>query len=280
MKPQPRVQARNAELIVKELCEDEFKIYQDRIAGLQSHFSSPMGDDYFYFDHGSDYFSWFRSMGKLYYFVVLEGETVVAVAASTIRQLTSPSGEKSDPFFYLCDLKVLPSHQGQKIPEKMFTNRFPHHYFRCPRGYAISIDPVDGSDNSIVKMLDNFPFIPFTLASRLGIIALDAELMEEVDPILRRHRGPVYYNSLAGVRDMILHSTGQPLPALHAQFGPFSQQGYEDPVEGHVHMFCAPLDDPLMRDLEIRGIRPTATASVVHHRMDDWKWQFLLTSEL
>ena len=129
------------------------------------------------------------------------------------------------------------------------------------------------------KMLDNFPFIPFTLASRLGIISLDAELMEEVDPILRRHRGPVHYRSLAGIRDMVLHSTGKPLPSLHAQFGPFSQGGFDNPIADHTHMFCAPLNDPLVRDLELRGIRPIATASVIHHRMDDWKWQFLLTSE-
>ena len=265
--------------MVKELCEDEFKLYQDRIARLQSHFSSSLGDDYFYFDHGADYFEWFRTLGKLYYFVVLDGDDVVAVAASTIRQLTSPSGEKSEPFFYLCDLKVLPSHQGKKLPEKLFTNRFPHHYFKCPRGYAVSLDPADGSDNSVVRMLDNFPFIPFDLASRIGIVALDTELMAEVDPILRRHRGPVYYNSLSGIRDMILHSTGEPLPVLHAQFGPFSQCGHENPVDNHIHMFCAPLDDPLIRDLELRGIRPVATASVIQHRMEGWKWQFLLTSE-
>ena len=96
----------------------------------------------------------------------------------------------------------------------------------------------------------------------------------------RRHRGPVHYNSLAGVRDMILHSTGEPLSVMHAQLGPFSQYGYENPVDNHIHMFCAPLDDPLIHDLELRGIRPEATASVIQHRMEGWKWQFLLTSEL
>ena len=265
---------------VKELSEDEYDTFRPRISDFQTRFTFPINHQHFYFDNGDDYFSWFRTMGQLHYFVALDGEEVVAVAAQITRQLVNSAGEKTEPFWYLCDLKVHPDYRGLGIPEKIFTNRFPHHYFRCPRGYAVTIDPIDQSENAIVRMLQNFPMIPFSVATKLGVIMLDTELMEEVDPILRRHRGPISYSSAAGIRDIVPESGGEPLPVLHAQFGPCAQPGYKDPVDAHAHMFCAPLDDALIKDLAIRGIRPVTTITVVHHRLDSWKWQFILTNEI
>lgn len=264
---------------VKELHREEYQSYLPRITEFQTRFTFPLNHRHYYFDNGDDYFAWFQTMGTLHYFVALDQGEVVAVAAQVTRKLVSPSGDSTDPFWYLCDLKVHPDYRGRGIPEKIFTNRFPHHYFRCPRGYAITIDPIDGSDNPIVRMLHGFPMIPFTVATKLGLIVLDTELMEEVDPILRRHRGPVCYSSPAGLRDIVPENGGEPIAVLHAQFGPCGQPGYKDPVEDHQHMFCAPLDDPLIKDLEIRGIRPAATVTVVEHGLSDWNWRFILTSE-
>ena len=188
---------------VKELSEDEYDTFRPRISDFQTRFTFPINHQHFYFDNGDDYFSWFRTMGQLHYFVALDGEEVVAVAAQITRQLVNSAGEKTEPFWYLCDLKVHPDYRGLGIPEKIFTNRFPHHYFRCPRGYAVTIDPIDQSENAIVRMLQNFPMIPFSVATKLGVIMLDTELMEEVDPILRRHRGPISYSSAAGIRDIV-----------------------------------------------------------------------------
>ncbi len=265
---------------VKELNEQEYIEFLPRITDFQTRFTFPIDSKHFYFDNGKDYFAWFKNMGDLHYFVALDGEQVVAVAAQVTRQLVSSSGEKTEPFWYLCDLKVHPDYRGLGIPEKIFTNRFPHHYFRCPRGYAITIDPIDKSENAIVRMLQNFPMIPFSVATKMGIIMLDTELMEEVDPILRRHRGPISYSSSAGTRDIVPEFGGDPLPILHAQFGPCGQPGYNDPQEGHAHMFCAPLEDALIKDLEIRGIRPVTTMTVIHHRLENWQWQFILTNEI
>jgi hypothetical protein len=265
---------------VRELNEEEYKVFLPRVNQFQTRFTFPLGDKHYYFDNGDDYFAWFRNMGNLHYFVALDGDEVVAVAAQIIRQLVSSTGEKTDPFWFLCDLKVHPDYRGLGVPEKIFTNRFPHHYFRCPRGYAVTIDPMDQGENAIVRMLQNFPLIPFSVATKLGVVMLDTELMEEVDPILRRHRGPVSYSSAAGIRDIVPENGGEPLQLLHAQFGPCAQPGYKNPVDDHYHMFCAPLGDSLLKDLEIRGIRPATTITVVHHRLDTWKWQFILTNEV
>ena len=200
-----------------------------------------------------------------------------------IRKLYVQSSNSLENAFKLQKLTndlIFSNDNFNKDSEKIFKNRFPHHYFRCPRGYAVTIDPIDQSENAIVRMLQNFPMIPFSVATKLGVIMLDTELMEEVDPILRRHRGPISYSSAAGIRDIVPESGGEPLPVLHAQFGPCAQPGYKDPVDAHSHMFCAPLEDALIKDLAIRGIRPVTTITVVHHRLDSWKWQFILTNEI
>ena len=134
--------------------------------------------------------------------------------------------------------------------------------------------------NRVARMLRRFPLAPMSFATKLGIVSLDAKQMQEVEPVLREHFGCVSYLSLAGKKDIILQSTHAPMPLLHVQFGPCAEQGHTEPLDDCVHMFCVAIDHPLFEVLRHQAIYPSATATVVHHRMAKWDWGFILTSDI
>lgn len=270
----------NRSLNIRELQSEEWKVFQSRIADLEKGTRYPLGEDRFEIDHGEDYFAFFTRLGRLHYYVALDGERVVAVAAAILRRVPSVSREKPKPVWYLCDLKVHPEYQGRYIPVSIFVHAFPKLYPRCARGYAISMDPDSERPNRVARMLKRFPLAPMSIATRLGIISLDAKQMQAIEPILREHFGCVSYLSLAGKKDIVLQSTGAPMPLLHVQFGPCAEQGFAKPLEGYVHMFCVSMDHPLLEVLKHQAMYPSATATVVHHGMEQWDWGFILTSDI
>ena len=270
----------NRSLNIRELHYEEWEVFHSRIADLEKGTSYPLGEDRFEIDHGADYFAFFTRLGQLHYYVVLDGERVVAVAAAILRRVPPANRKKPRAVWYLCDLKVHPEYRGRYIPVSICVHAFPKLYPRCARGYAISMDADSERPNRVALMLKRFRLAPMTSATRLGIISLDAKQMQEVEPVLREYFGCVSYLSLAGKKDIILQSTGAPMPLLHVQFGPCAEQGFTEPLEDYVHMFCVSIDHPLLEGLRHQRIYPSATATVVQHRMEKWDWEFILTSDI
>lgn len=255
---------------------NRFKLDIDKIeAGAEY----PLGTDFFHIDHGSNYFSFFERLGDLHYYAWLEKGKAVAVAAGIIRTLVIDDAKTRS--WYLCDLKVHPDYRGKHIPLRLLTRALPLNYLRCPRGYAISMDPSNGSTNRTVKLLEQFHWIRFGSAAKLLIWSLNFQDMAKVIPVLERHRGPTSFLSLRGTKDIVLKSTGQAMNLLHAQFGPAAVAGSANREEGAVHMFCAPAQDPLAVEIiNSLNITPSASAIIVSHRMEGHDWRWVLTSDI
>lgn len=254
--------------------------FEAPIAALERGITYPLGDDRFEIDHGEDYFAFFRRLGTLNYYIAQHGERVVAVAAAVLRTFQDSRSGRRRRAWYLGDLKVHPEFRRRSIPRAMFLRHFLPAYVRCPRGYGISMNPSDGSENPVTRLARRLPFVPISADHTLGIVSLDAAEMALHQPLIEEHRGPVRYLSLEGIKDIVLQSTGEPMPLLHVQTGPYAEGNVETPQEGHTHMFCGLLDDPLLRQLSERGVHPQATATIFHHRMKGFDWSSVLTSDI
>jgi hypothetical protein len=266
-------------LKILELDEALQKELHARIVALEEGVRYPIGEDFFEIDHGADYFAFFRRLGEVSPFVVMDDEAVVGLGIGIIRQLSKDADSTPVPAWYVCDLKIHPDYRGRRLPWRMFLHSFPRKYPVCGRGYGISMNP-PGRENPVVRMLQRFSLAPLSVGCQLWLYSLSAEEMRTNAERLRAHRGPIRYLSLGGVKDIVLESSGQPMPLLHLQFGPCAAGGIAEPQEGCVHMFCTPAEDELAQAMTDAGVEPSATATLVEHRMGEWDWRFVLTSEI
>jgi hypothetical protein len=247
--------------------------YRRAIEALDAETTYPLGADRFRIDHGEDYFAFFDRLGDVHYFVTLDQGEVAGVAAGIVRRIPERA-------WYLCDLKVRAGHRGRHIPLLMLKRAFFPNYLRCRRGYAISMNKPGETENRIARLLSRFRWIPIAAAARLELFSLDAAAMRASAPLVARHRGPLSYLSLGGKKDIVLESTGAPMPLRHVQFGPCAEPGRGEPEEGCVHMLCAPEGDDLAVALRAEGHAASASATVIHHRMGRSDWRFILTSDI
>lgn len=250
------------------------------VAALEATARYPLGADAFHIDHGADYFAFFHRLGVLHYYAAIEGERVVGVGAGMLRQVPLRTGAPAEDCWYLADLKVHPDAQGRWLPFRMFRAGLAQGLQASARGYLVSMDPPGPGPNPLVALFARLPITPLRFAGTLGIYSLDAAAMAAVAPRLARALGPLSYRSLAGLKDLVLESTGRPLPLLHVQHGPGAEPGGAAPVQGHTHMFCLVADDPLAQALAQEGLVPSATASLLERGLEGTDWRFVLTSDI
>lgn len=270
--------------------------FQARLAALERLATYPLGDDTFQLDHGPDYFAFFDRLGDVLYGVALEGDQVAAVGCGVLRRVVTRRGRAPRRAWYLGDLKVHPDFRGRRIPLRLLGRHFWWNYPRAPRGYGFTMD-APGSESRVAKLFGHWRWSPVRAAGTLGLWSLDADQARAARPLLERHRGPVTFRSLEGIKDLVLGSTGRRMPLLHLEWdtgvppptGDPARVGrlLPDPQPDHVHMLCAPIaspagpDDPLAADLRALGLHPGATATILAHRMGrDCDWRFALTSEI
>jgi hypothetical protein len=254
----------------------------DDLERLTSH---PLGDASFRFDPGTDPFAFLERLGEPKYLALMDGDRVAAVGAGVLRAVPLRVGEAPTRVWYLCDVKVHPDYRGRHLPLTMLAKAdFPLNYARAPRAYAIGLNPGDGGASRLVGLMRHFRWARFEAGPELAVYGVDAATIADLTPLLEQFRGHLGMLSPTGVRDLVLASTGEPLPVVHVTWDPLGKgvapSNRKGPQPGHRHLFCAPHGDPMAIALAARGVMPIATASVVHHRMARSDWRFVLTSEL
>lgn len=253
--------------------------WQQQLEALEQLSQYPLGDDTFRVSHGADYFAFFERMGEVIYYAVEEGGELVAVGCGVLRP--APAGGRR--CFYLCDAKVRPSHRGRHVPLLMLRRGFFQNYLRCPRGYFVAMNPADGRVPPAARLLAHFKWIPMSMIDslQLDIYAADAVVMRDARALVEDGRGPAHFVSMRGVKDLLLASTGGPLALLHLAFGSQSDgRAFAEPQPGHVHMWCTPRRSALSARLAAAGLVPTASATVVHHRIPHFDGASIETSEI
>lgn len=251
--------------------------YQDQIVQLEKLTNYPLGNDSFSIDHGNNYFSFFDRLGEPHYFICTIDNEVVAVGAGIIRKIPKRT-------FYLCDLKVHPAHQGKRIPHKILGHAALRYYLKCPAAYAIAMDKENQKENRTAKLLGLLPWPKILPMGKLYLYSFSCEEIELHRELIEKHKGPISFLSLMGVKDLILNSTKLPMKLLHLQYGETKQNAQMHLItkgqKDHVHMFSLISTDPLKLELDQQKIIPTSSATVIGHNMSAVNWDFIRTSDI
>jgi hypothetical protein len=253
-----------------------------RVQELEATTSYPLGDDSFRIDHGADYFAFFERLGALRSFAAVDGDDVLAVGAAVMRRVPLRSGSLRRAW-YLCDLKAGRDRRGRDLALRLLAHAFWRCYWRCPRGYAISMNPAGGARNPVARLLGRFRLAPLAHAGSLAIFALTPAQFLGWHPLLVAHRGAAALISLAGKKDLILARTGAPMALCHVHFGSPAAHEHVAPETlpaDATCMVCAPDGDALAVELGRRGAALAGTATILAHRLQSADWRFILTSEI
>ncbi len=261
---------------IKALKKSDWKQFGAKLQELESVADYPYGNDFFKLNHGTDYFAFFERMGEPLFHVALDENRVVACAAGILRTLKIEN--KTIRAWYLCDLKIHPEFRGRQITNKLFRKNLFGNYLKCPRGYAISMNPASG-ENRVVKLLKRLPKIPIGYAGQLNFYSFNQYEAASVQKDLETELGKISYLSLRGVKELIMKSTDSPLPLFHIQHGTMAADGIELPSENATYMICAFENSSLDNMLKNR-FPVSATASILAHRLKPKDWSFILTSDI
>jgi hypothetical protein len=113
---------------------------------------------------------------------------------------------------------------------------------------------------------------------QLDIYSGDADATQRALPLFGQ---PAHFVSVRGIKDLVLESTGKPLPLLHVSLREKRDRVlFDEPQAGHTHMWCAPRGSALQARCAAAGFVPTASATVMYHRMRNFDGSWIETSEI
>jgi hypothetical protein len=262
---------------IKALKKEDWTEFGAKLQELESVAEYPYGDDFFKLNHGDNYFAFFARMGEPLFHVALDGNRVVACAAGILRELEIEN--KTMRAWYLCDLKVRPEYQGRQVTTGLFKKNLFRNYFKCSRGYAISMNPAQG-ENRVVKLLTRLPQIPVGYAGKLNFFSFNQNEAANVQKELESELGQISYLSLRSKKDLIMKSTNAPLPLFHIQHGAMAEaSATPTPLEEGTYMICS-FDESNLNNFLKNHFPVSATASILAHRLKPKDWNFILTSDI
>ena len=264
---------------IEHVSAEALHVWGPRVAALERGARYPLGDDVFSIDHGADYFAFFRRLGRPSFYVAHRAGEVVAVGCVVHRSVPR-AGRPPLCALYACDLKVAPPFRGLHLPVRLAWAGLAREYLRCPRGYGISMNKA-GAPNRVARLMTHFPVVPVRSERLLDIYAMTFAEMSALLPALSATLGPIGFLDLSDKKALVLERTGRVMKILHVQHGPCAEPRSLHPEPDAVHMLCAVRGSRLAQLLQEMGVRPTADATILEHRMvGETDYGFLLTSDI
>ena len=257
---------------------------QGPIAALDRAVIWPLAAETVRIDRGPDAFACLDRLGTPKVVAMVDGDRLAALGAGVLRGLPLRQGEAPAACWQLTDVRVDPAYKGQHLPLAMLAGPdIALAYARAPRAFTVAMCPLDTNPARLLRRLARLRFPKFEPGPELGVYTLDGETILDLIPLLQQFRGHIGYYAPLGVKDLVPLTAEAPVPLLHVTWDPLGKgvapSNRAAPMMGHTHMFCAPHGDPLAIALAARGILPTSTAAIAHHRMGRADWRFLLTAD-
>ena len=256
-------------IVIRELGAGEVRSRRAEFAAHERSFTYPLGADRFRIDHGTDYAAFFVGLGEPRVWVAEAAGRIAGVLVAVRRHMPGPVR-------YLCDFKVS---RGTSGVGRALLEAFDDRGGRAEPAFGVSMDPARGPNRTVRAAL-RCRRVELHVGARLAIWSFDIDAWRAVAPHFEGRFGPLGFRDDAGQKDLVLESTGRRMPLLHLQHGRLARPNTDGPSSGHVHMACAPLDDPLTRQLAAGGRAPAATATLLEAGIVDVDWSQLLTSDI
>lgn len=246
-----------------------------RMLNFDNIFTYPLGKETFKISHGENYFSFFERLGELRFTGFEDSGEVAIVAASVLRTINHQK------VWYLCDLKAHPDYRNRKLTTKLVYRNFIPQFLKSRKCYAISMDK-PGEGNRTLNILKNVKFNFFKSAGKLLIYSLTKEQLDDAFLLIVKFKGKVGSVSLKGIKDIVLQSTQSPMRLNHLVFNTENGISYYDEKlkKDDIFMFCTKEGSTLNNELNSIGIKASSTATIIHHGMENWDWEFINTSEI
>jgi hypothetical protein len=281
-----------------------------KLQRFETSFAYPFSsDEEFTIVHGNngDYFSFFKSLGKPYYYVALAKENkkvikiivnkevtieqrageIAGASCAVLRTLKDKKG-KSITAWYLCDLKVNPNYQGEHLPVTMVKKIALPRFIQCARGFAICMNPANGDPKAASIFKKHGP-IQGLQVQTLNLYSLSAEKAKENHAYLKsclvKHGYIKMYEKLglvttSGNKDYVIRSisTGNTRPwnLLHLKPSLTDAQFQE----GETYMICAVEGTLLDNDFKKKLGVPSSTAQIISYGMEDVDFNFLTSDQI
>lgn len=250
------------------------KHWLKKASELEQSVRYPIGDDWFSISHGTDYMAFFRRLGEAHHLTAVDGNAIAAMACGVLRKTNSGL------IWYLGDLKVSPTYQNTGLPKRLMESGIDRWGELDDRVYSISMNKRDQS-NPVVRLMGRLPKSPLKKLGILNIYQVRSSELELVTKTLGKHGLPVNgWLSLKGIKDIVLESTGKPMPLYHLQYGPCSVKGSNKIDVTGTYMFCAWADSNLATDLDALTLLDKSTATVMGNGLSKLDLDFILTSDI
>lgn len=245
---------------------DEVSARHAEFAAFERAFTYPLGADRFHIDHGADYLAFFRALGSPEVFVAEDDGGIAGVLVAVRRRLLGRDA------WYLCDLKA---HRGARALLRSFAEA---RIDADTAAYGVSMNANDGSNRLAAAARRCAAAAPLRI-EHIAFFTFDHTTWQRSEALLTAAVGPIGFLDNHGRKDIVLASTGRPMPLLHAQHGPLARPAGPSRA-GAVHMLGLAAAHRLVTSLRARGIAPMATASVLLRNMDRFDPSSILTSDI
>ncbi|AZL89296.1 hypothetical protein QKC54_gp0534 [Megavirus baoshan] len=268
-----------------DISKNDLNLYQSNIKLLEYQISPKLnifGNDHYVY-HGKDYFSFFRRLGSIYYFMIqyAKKNLLVGTACAILRKYSYDTANKkiNIPFWYLCDLKIDKKHQGKNITIKLFRHMYYKYQLISKHCYFICFE----NNHAILKIFNkiNSSLQHKFTTTNLLIYAVNHNIMTIIENLFICAYGYISYLSLSGKKDFI--TMNQEIPQyFHLQHGKFAEKGKElkNLPKNSIILFCFPSNcqfESIMNDLKIL---PVNKAHILSTNMDFFDWHDILTSDI
>lgn len=269
--------------------------FKEKIRQFEAGFTYPFSEqERFRIEHGKggDYFAFFKSLGKVHYYVATckkdamvvrngvaaqrKAGDIAAVGCGILRKVRTKSGKMTSAW-YICDLKVGEKYQGEHLPLMLF-QKGAWRYFQASRGYGICMSPPNGPPKAAEIWRNHSPMRGLN-TQVLNLYTLSAEQVAAHRADIEKCLNSKFsFASTNGMKDyQIFGPNGQRAwQLLHLEAG---ERG-APPQAGFVHMLSAVNGSAVDESLKnILGPR-SSTAEILSFGMDEVDFNSLTSNQI